>query len=724
MTALSPGPVTAASPDEVSDVDGDGGPPLLEVSGLGVEAGAGVTLLEDVALTVDPGRTLGLVGESGSGKTLIALSVLGLLPAGVRRVSGHVRFDDRDLAELGPRQLRAVRGRDIGMVFQDPIGSLDPSFTVGSQLVETLRSRTGLSRRAARERAVDLLDRVGIAQPTKRLRDYPHQLSGGMAQRVMIALAIAGEPRLLIADEPTTALDATVQAQILALLRSLQDDGGMALLLISHDLSVVAEMADDVAVVYGGQIAERGAVVPVFDRPRHPYTGALLGAQPGSVAPGEALAAIPGSVPAPGALPAGCRFHPRCAHATDACRTGDPPLVELPDDGGRGDPRFTRCLRHAELTLAGLPAMVDTSTPVPALAPPATTTAEAEDGAAATVPVDDEDPAADVVPVRGRDGEAGASSGVAAVARKTEADADDDDGAAVLVDVQDVGKDYVLRGGRWPWGRSVLAAVDGVSFRIRAGETLGLVGESGAGKSTVGRMVLGLEAPTRGRVLIDGDELAALPRGERRRELRRDVQVVFQDPHSSLDPMMTIGATLAEPLEVHTTASRAERDARVAELLALVGLPDATARQMPDTLSGGQRQRVAIARALALRPRLIVCDEAVSALDVSTRAQVVNLLVDLQRELGVAYLFIGHDLAVVRHISDRVAVMQHGRIVEMGTSDQIHRRPRHAYTRALNDAVLSVDPRRRRKRAPNGAAPPSSPAEQQGETHGASSDEP
>jgi len=297
-------------------------------------------------------------------------------------------------------------------------------------------------------------------------------------------------------------------------------------------------------------------------------------------------------------------------------------------------------------------------------------------------------------------------------------------GAPVLVDAQDLGKDYVLRDGRRPWARSVLSAVESVSFQLRAGETLGLVGESGAGKSTVGRLVLGLEAPTRGRVLIDGDELVALPRGPRRRELRRDVQVVFQDPHSSLDPMMTIGTILAEPLEVHTTSSRAEVDARVAELLEMVGLGPATARQLPDTLSGGQRQRVAIARALALRPRLIVCDEPVTALDVSTQAQVINLLVDLQRELGVAYLFIGHDLAVVRHISDRVAVMRHGRIVEMGTSDQIHRRPRHEYTRALNDAVLSVDPRRRRKRAPDGAAPPSSPAEQQGETHGAHDDEP
>ncbi len=664
--------MTAPSPD-------DG--PLLEVGDLGVEAGnAGnrVTLLDGVGFTIDRGRILGVVGESGSGKTLIALSVLGLLPAGVRRVSGRIRFGGQDLTALGPRQLRAVRGRDIGMVFQDPIGSLDPSFSVGSQLVETLRAHggRGLSRRAAQQRAADLLDRVGIAHPAKRLRDYPHQLSGGMAQRVMIALAISSEPRLLIADEPTTALDATVQAQILTLLRSLQDERGMALLLISHDLSVVAEMADDVAVVYGGQIAERGAVVPVFDHPLHPYTGALLGAQPAMTDGREALAAIPGSVPAPWALPDGCRFHPRCEHATDACRTGAPPLVEVPTDGAEGDTRVTRCLRHAELPEPTEPGSVY------GMSPPGEIPRTQNEGAETPVLVD------------------------------------------VLVDVQDVGKDYVLRDGRRPWRRSLLAAVDGVSFQIRSGETLGLVGESGAGKSTVGRMVLGLEAPTRGRVLIDGDDLVALPRGTRRRELRRDVQVVFQDPHSSLDPMMTVGTIVAEPLEVHTGSSRAEVDARVAELLELVGLAPATARRMPDALSGGQRQRVAIARALALRPRLIVCDEPVSALDVSTQAQVINLLVDLQRELGVAYLFIGHDLAVVRHISDRVAVMQHGRIVEMGTSDQIHRQPRHAYTRALNDAVLSVDPRQRRRRSPDSAATSSSPAAKQGEMHGAHDDRP
>jgi len=576
------------------------------------------------------------------------------------------------------------------MVFQDPVGHLDPSFTVGSQLVETLRAHTDLSRRAAQERAAELLDRVGIGQPATRLRDYPHQLSGGMAQRVMIALAISCQPRLLIADEPTTALDATVQAQVLTLLRSLQDEHGMALLLISHDLSVLSEMADDVVVLYGGQVVEQGAVTTVLDRPQHPYTEALLGAQPGSVAPGEGLVTIPGSVPAPGTLPDGCRFHPRCRHATDACRSGQPPLVHLRSPDAAGGLvvgfRTTRCLRHDELSLRGLTEPTDAAPGPGRAATPATPATSAA-------------PATSVTSVTPAAPAASAASAAPATSVTPAAPEDDDPERPVLVDAQDLGKDYVVRDGRWPRSHTAVPAVDGVTFQIRAGETLGLVGESGAGKSTVGRLVLGIEEPTRGRVMIDGTELRRA-RGQRRRELRRDVQVVFQDPHSSLNPMMTIGAILAEPLEVHTTSGRADVQARVAELLELVGLAAATARQRPDALSGGQRQRVAIARALALRPRLIVCDEPVSALDVSTQAQVVNLLVDLQRGLEVAYLFIGHDLAVVRHISDRVAVMRHGRIVEMGTSDQVHRRPRHEYTRALNDAVLSVDPRRRRGRAP------------------------
>jgi peptide/nickel transport system ATP-binding protein len=605
--------------------------PLLQVEGVTVTRGDDLTLVEDVSFELDAGRTVSLVGESGSGKTLTALSVIRHLPSSLRLAGGRVSFGGRDLTTLSPAELRSIRGDDIGVVFQDPLASFDPSFTVGSQMVETIRAHTSLSRKDAAERAVSLLDRVGIPQPTRRMRDYAHQLSGGMAQRVMIAMAISCRPRLLIADEPTTALDVTVQAQILGLLRSLQQEHGMAMLLISHDLSVVAEMADDMVVMYAGQVVEQGPVVDTFERPTHPYTEALLGAQPAASARGQALVAIPGTVPTAVDLPSGCRFHPRCPHAVDACRSDAPTLV----DG-------TRCLRRGELTLEGV-------------AEPAT--------------------------LRSPD-------------RHDERNLED---AAVLVEVQGLRKEYPLRTGAvpLPWRRASLTAVDDVSFVIHEGETLGLVGESGAGKSTVGRLVLGLVEPTGGTVTIDGVDLRRV-KGQQRRDLRRDVQVVFQNPHSSLDPMMTVGATLAEPLEIHTDMNRTQIGERVRELLDQVGLDPSYANRYPDALSGGQRQRIAIARALALRPRLIVCDEPVSALDVSTQAQVVNLLADLQRDLGVAYLFVGHDLSVMYQVSDRVAVMYQGRIVEIGPAEQIYHDPQHDYTKSLLSAVLSIDPRKRR----------------------------
>ena len=612
------------------------GGPLLSVEGVTVTRGDGVTLVESVSFDLDAGRTVGLVGESGSGKTLTALSVIRHLPASLRLAGGRVSFGGQDLTALSPAELRSVRGDDIGVVFQDPVASFDPSFTVGSQMVETIRAHTSLSRKEASALAVSLLDRVGIPEPERRMRDYPHQLSGGMAQRVMIAMAISCRPRLLIADEPTTALDVTVQAQILSLLRSLQEEYGMAMLLVSHDLSVVAEMADDMVVMYAGQVVERGPVVDRFERPTHPYTEALLGAQPAASARGHALVTIPGSVPATADLPPGCRFHPRCPHAVDACRTEAPSLV----DG-------SRCLRRGELTLEGV---AERAAPVP-------------EGVGHRT-------GGEVPP--GRDG-------------------------PVLVEVRGLRKEYPLRTGALPlpWRRASLTAVDGVSFEIHAGETLGLVGESGAGKSTVGRLVLGLVEPTGGTVAVDGVDLRRV-RGRRRRDLRRDVQVVFQNPHSSLDPMMTVGATLAEPLEIHTRMGRIQIGERVRELLDQVGLDPTYANRYPDALSGGQRQRIAIARALALKPRLIVCDEPVSALDVSTQAQVVNLLAELQRELGVAYLFVGHDLAVMYQVSDRVAVMYQGRIVEIGPAEQIYHDPQHSYTRSLLGAVLSIEPRARR----------------------------
>lgn len=559
---------------------------LLSLSDLSVEvphAARGqqpVQLVESVAFDLHAGRTLGLVGASGSGKTLTALAILNLLPRPVRKTRGQVHFDGRDLTSLPPRALRSLLGRDIGVVFQDPQGSLDPSFTVGAQLVETIRTHTDLTGRSARDLAVTLLERVGISEPAKRLRAYPHQLSGGMAQRVMIALAVCCGPRLLVADEPTTALDVTVQAQILALLRSLQEESGMASLLISHDLGVVAEMADDVAVMEGGRLVEQGPVASIFGRPNQAYTKTLLAAHPAAPHPDQPL---PGTEPGP------------------------------------------------------------------------------------------------------RSGSYESANG------------------AVLVEARGLGMDYDRRDGTLPWRRSTLTAVDDVDLVIHEGEAVGLVGESGAGKSTVGRLILGLERPTRGSVLVAGSDLARPVSGRRsdrsvRRELRRDVQVVFQNPHSSLDPMMTVGATVAEPLEVHTAHSRGEVRARVAELLEQVGLAPALSERYPDELSGGQRQRIAIARALALQPRLIVCDEATSALDVSTQAQVIDLLAELKASLGVAYLFISHDLSVVYRLCERVAVMRGGQIVEVGPTERVYHEPADPYTQELLDAVLSVEPRLRRGR--------------------------
>jgi peptide/nickel transport system ATP-binding protein len=613
---------------------------LLQVRDLAIDLqlpDGDVRLVEDVSFTLERGKTLGIVGETGSGKSLTAASLIRLLPQRLHIAAGSVTFEGRDLATLSEAALRNVRGNDIGMVFQDAHSSLNPAYTIGNQMVETIRAHTGLSKKAALKSAVSLLDRVGIHRAGERINDFPHQMSGGMAQRVMIALAISCDPKLLIADEPTTALDVTVQAQILTLLARLQEETGMSLLIISHDLSVIAEMADDVAVMYGGQVVEYGDTTATFTAPTHPYTEALLGAQPESAVKGQPMATIPGIVPNAAEMPAGCRFHLRCKYATDECRSVAPQLEPVLGHDGT----VARCLYRERLDLKGLDGIQ--------AAAPATTAAAA---------------------------------GVAEL--------------PVLLEVSDLAKVYKSRGGVFGGGKS-FHAVDGVSFDLREGETLGIVGESGAGKSTVGRMLLGLTPASAGVVRFGGADLAA-QRGDAKRASRRDIQVVFQNPYASLDPMMTIGASIAEPLEVHGRGNREERDARVAELLTQVGLDPIISERRPHELSGGQRQRVAIARGLALNPKLIVCDEPVSALDVSTQAQVINLLRDLQARFGIAYVFVGHDLSVVYQISDRIAVMQHGKIVELGTAEQVYYEPQHPYTKALLGSVLSADPRKRRIR--------------------------
>jgi oligopeptide/dipeptide ABC transporter ATP-binding protein len=626
---------------------GAGEPPLLRVGGLSIVAGAGtqaVTLVDDVSLHVAPRETLGIVGESGSGKTVTAMAIGGLLPAGLRIAGGTVEFAGQDLTTASPEVLQSIRGAEIGFVFQDPQNSLDPVFSIGSQLTEAIRAHQHLSRSEARSHAVGLLDRVGIANADKRMADYPYQFSGGMAQRVMMAIALCCNPKLLIADEPTTALDVTMQAQILDLLESLKVELGLSVLLISHDLGVVADMADRVAVMYGGQMVEQGETAPLFSHPRHPYLDALIAAQPEEGEESHRLATIPGRVPSAAQMPDGCRFHPRCSFAQDQCRTDTVALV----DAASSPPRQVRCHRSDELTLEGV--------------------RRQRAGHA-------------VSPLR---------QAQAAPAATSATDA--------LFEVRDLTKVFVARRGFLGRGKYAVTAVDHVSFDIRPGETLGMVGETGAGKSTVGRLVLGLESPTSGVIRFRGTSLRNV---EKRPPLvRRDLQVIFQNPYASLNPSMTVLELVAEPIDVHGRLPQRERTEAVAVLLASVGLGSEYLRRYIYEMSGGQLQRIAIARALSMNPKLIVLDEPISSLDVSTQAQVVNLLEDLRDTHGLSYLFIGHNLAVVSHISDRLAILYGGQIVETGGSETVYRRPRHPYTRALIGAMLSTDPARRRVQGP------------------------
>jgi peptide/nickel transport system ATP-binding protein len=627
----------------------DAGSGLLKVQGLRVQfatARGWLTVVDDVGFSVGPKETVGLVGESGSGKTVSALAIMGLLPARAGRMAGgSISFEGQLLNHLPREAMRSVRGDRISMIFQEPMSSLNPAFTVGNQIAETVRLHRGKPRRMAWSRAVEMLDVVGIPDPHRRAHDYPHALSGGMRQRAMIAMALACEPKLLIADEPTTALDVTIQAQVLDLMRSLQDAMGMAILFVTHDLGVVAEICDRVVVMYAGQVVEQANVAELFHRPHHPYAQALLESMPQLAASGSRLRVIPGQVPRPDDQPAGCRFHPRCSYADARCMT-TPVLLE-PSAGQAGS--AVRCLRQDELVLIGVPRAPSRAAgtrPNPTTAPP-------------------------------------------------------------LLELRGLTKDFPVHSNvlRLLTGR--VQAVAGVDLAIAAGQTLGLVGESGSGKSTLARLALRLIEPTAGRILLDGRDITSL--GQRAlRSARRDMQIVFQDPYSSLDPRATIGEAVAEPLEIHQGLRGRRRDERVAELLEQVGLDRAMMRRYPHEFSGGQRQRIAVARALALDPRLLICDEPVSSLDVSTQSQVINLLTDLQHELGLTYLFIAHDLSVVRHISDRIAVMYLGRIVEEGDAEQVYTRPRHPYTLALLSAIPVPDPspdRRKRRIVLEGDVP-------------------
>jgi oligopeptide/dipeptide ABC transporter ATP-binding protein len=610
--------------------------PVLDVRNLSVTITLPTTTVYaagNVDLHVAAGETLGLVGESGSGKSMTALAVMGLLPPGGAVTGGSVMFGGHDLTALRADQLRQIRGNDLAMVFQDPLTSLDPTKTVGYQVAEPVRQHRGASRAAGRDRALEVLALVGMPRPREIVDNYPHQLSGGLRQRVMIAMALACEPRLLIADEPTTALDVTIQAQILDLLAGLKDRLGMALLLITHDLGVIAGHADRVSVMYAGRIVETAGTGPLFAGMRHPYTQALLASIPRlSQNPAQPLQAIGGLPPDLADPPPGCRFAARCRYATEKCRAEEPPL-----SGVEGEHRF-----------------------------------------ACWHPVDGPLPLA---PVPGSTG-----APEAPAAKGAEPDREP------LLDLQNLIKEYPVTSGA-VLRRKVAAvhAASGVSFSVPAGSTFGLVGESGCGKTTVGKMIVALEKPDAGDVRLDGVDLARLHGGALRRQ-RRDLQLMFQDPLASLDPRMRVGSILTEPLAVQHAGHRPDRRHRVLELLAEVGLPASAVERYPHEFSGGQRQRIGLARALALNPRLIVADEPVSALDVSIRAQVLNLMKRLQADHGLTYVVISHDLTVVRYLADRIGVMYLGKLVELGSRDDVYARTAHPYTAGLIGAIPVPDP--------------------------------
>jgi peptide/nickel transport system ATP-binding protein len=648
------------------------GEPILRVEGLEVsfpsEAGP-VRAVRGVSFEVDAGEVLGIVGESGSGKSVSALATIGLLPPQAR-VSGSIRFRGEELLGRSDAELARIRGKRIAMVFQDPLSALTPIFTVGDQVAEALLIHDkGLTKDRAARRAVELLDVVGIPRAAERARAFPHEFSGGMRQRVVIAMAIANDPDLIIADEPTTALDVTVQAQVLDVLRTARELTGAGLVLITHDLGVVAGVADRVQVMYAGRVVETAPVDDLFAGPRMPYTLGLLGSIPRLDADRhQPLVPIEGQPPSMVDLDPGCPFVPRCPLAEDQCRAEEPPLA--PADGAVG---------------AG--------------------------GADGVVPADHHTACWRAGELVAKAPDAAELFGVTAIRQAPAANGTE---PAVVLKVTDLARHYPLtRGAVFRRRVGTVRAVDGVSFELRAGEVLALVGESGCGKTSTLMEILGLTKPTEGTVEVLGQDVTRLDRAGRK-AIRRDLQVVFQDPVASLDPRLPVGDVIAEPLMVHGMAVQ-KRNERVRELLRLVGLRPEHAERYPAEFSGGQRQRIGIARALALEPKVLVLDEPVSALDVSIQAGVINLLDELKVRLGLAYLFVAHDLSVVRHLADRVAVMYLGKLVEVGTVDSVFRAPHHPYTQALLSAIPVPDPtvERRRERIllhgdlPNPADPPS-----------------
>ena len=690
---------------------GDGGAQalsLLDVTGLKTQIrlrSKTVHAVDGISFGVAPGETLGLVGESGCGKTMTGMSIMRLLPSGGEIASGRIDFDGRDLAAADLKTMRSVRGDQIGMVFQDPMNSLNPTMTIGKQIASPVRLHRGVGKKEAMERAGAMLSLVGMPRPDQRLGDYPHQLSGGLRQRAMIAMALACQPKLLIADEPTTALDVTVQAQILSLLDDLKQRFGMGMILITHDMGVIAGHTDRVMVMYAGRIVETARTETLFGHMRHPYTEALLASIPHvDQDKAQRLYSIPGLPPDLTSALVGCRFAPRCAYATDICHEREPQLVDASvvaaeSTGTASTSPKSTSARPAGAGAAG-PRLDDhlfachhpIGTSVAALAisarPGLARSGATAVGVAAEVRSETALLDAPGVPGRGVVEHPGTKQGPAPPA---EAQLEAEDERDLIIEFVNVSKEFpVTTRGFLQRRLGVNHAVTEVSLAVRRGETFGLVGESGCGKTTLGRLAVALESPTTGQVRFEGTDIFAIPR-DRLRTVRRGLQIMFQDPYSSLDPRMQVGEIIAEPLAVRGDPPF-QRAATVRRLLSEVGLSESAMSRYPHEFSGGQRQRIGLAHALALNPPLIVADEPVSALDVSIRSQILNLMKGLQASHGLTYVVISHDLSVVRYIADHIGVMYLGKLVEIGPDDEVYSRPAHPYTRALLDAIPVPDP--------------------------------
>jgi peptide/nickel transport system ATP-binding protein len=691
--------------------------PVLDIENLSTHiklTSSVVQAVGNVDMRVEAGETLGIVGESGSGKSMTGLSIMGLLPPGGSIVGGSIKLDGRELVGLKQEEMRRVRGNEIAMIFQDPLTSLDPTKTIGYQVAEPVLLHRGASKAEARHRAVEVLNLVGLPRPKERLEDYPHQLSGGLRQRVMIAMALANEPKLLIADEPTTALDVTIQAQILDLLRDLKERLGMAMMLITHDMGVIAGHADRVNVMYAGRVVETAEVRALFAEMHHPYTQALLASIPQlDQDASKALHAIPGLPPDLSHPPQGCRFAARCSRATDKCRTNEPSLSGKtyehrfscwhPVDGplvltviGEGGPDAASMglvSSDAESVAEAVqPAGKPGYTPEFVADVPLGDTAAGQDvpQTAAKAEKTQEVQGEEVIVVAAGL-EVTADGRIEVTERTVDLAATNGDGAAPLLQITNLVKEFPITSGVLQRKVGAVHAVSDVSFSVPAGTTFGLVGESGCGKTTIGKVIVALEKPNSGSVTLDGMDVSKLSGGELRRK-RRDLQLMFQDPHSSLDPRMRVGAIIGEPLAIqHMGSKRAQQD-RVFELLGEVGLPRNAVERYPHEFSGGQRQRIGLARALTLNPRLIVADEPVSALDVSIRAQVLNLMKRLQASHGLTYVVISHDLAVVKYMAERIGVMYLGKLVELGSAQDIYERAAHPYTAGLIATIPAPKP--------------------------------